>query len=93
LPAAGAGPYVLSMKLRGGSFGLLGLLVVLAVVLVLVAKNWQMLADKVSPGRDAHGEHEAAAQVQDGELPDLQQTQAATDDHTNEVNAALEQID
>jgi hypothetical protein len=94
LPTAGAGPYVLSMKLRGGSFGLLGLLVVLAIVLVLVAKNWQMLADNMmSPGRDAHGEHEAAEQVQAGELPDLQQTQAASDDHTNEVNAALEQID
>ena len=81
------------MKLRGGSFGLLGLLVVLAIVLTLVAKNWQMLADMTSPGRDDHGETEAAEQVQAGELPDLQQTQAASDDHTNEVNAALAQID
>jgi len=81
------------MKLRGGSFGLLGLLVVLAIVLTLVAKNWQMLADTMSPGGDAHGETEAAEQVQAGELPNLQQTQAASDDHTNEVNAALAQID
>jgi len=81
------------MKLRGGSFGLLGLLIVMAIVLVLVAKNWEMLASTMSPGSNAHGEAEAAAEVQSGELPDLQQTRAATDDHTDEVNAALEQID
>ena len=65
----------------------------LTLVLVLVAKNWQMIAQTTGPGADAHGEHEAAAEVEAGDLPNLQQTQGATDDHTNEVNAALEQID
>jgi len=81
------------MKMRGGSFGLLGLLIVLAIVLTLVVKNWQKIAYTTGPGADAHGEQEAAAEVKSGELPNLQQTQSATDDHTNEVNAALEQID
>jgi hypothetical protein len=81
------------MKFKGGSFGLLGVLIVLAIVLYLVAQNWQKLAFTTAPGADAHGEHAASAEVQSGDLPDLPQTQAATDDHTAEVNAALEQID
>ena len=80
------------MKFRGG-VGLLALLIVLAIVLVLVAKNWQKIAETTAPGAASHGETEAAAEVKSGELPDLQQTQAATDDHTEAVNTALEQIE
>ena len=85
--------YVFHMKFKGGSFGLLGVLIVLAIVLYLVAQNWQKIAYTTGPGTDSHGETEAAAEVKSGELPDLQQTQSATDDHTAEVNAALDQID
>jgi hypothetical protein len=80
------------MKLRGG-IGFLALLVVLVIVLVLVAKNWQMIAATTDVGVGHHGEAEAAEEVRSGELPDLQQTRSATDDHTAEVNSALEQID
>jgi hypothetical protein len=80
------------MKFKGG-VGLLALLVVLLIVLLLVAKNWQMIAWTTQPGANHHGEAEAAEEVRSGELPDLQQTRSTTDDHTDAVNTALEQID
>jgi len=81
------------MKMKGGSFGLLALLIVMGIVLLLVAKNWQVIANTVMPGGHSHGETEAGEQVQAGDLPNLEQTQAATDAHADDVGAALEEID
>jgi len=81
------------MKLKGGSFGLVMLLVVMGIVLLLVAKNWQMIAGTIVPGGNSYGEVEAAEEVRSGELPNLEQTQSATDAHADAVGAALEEID
>lgn len=81
------------MKMRGGSFGLVMLLIVMGIVLTLVAKNWQVIANTIVPGGHSHGEVEVAKEIESGELPDLKQTQAATDAHANDVGAALEEID
>ena len=81
------------MKMKGGSFGLLALLIVMGIVLLLVAKNWQMIADTAMPGGHSHGEAEAGEEVKSGDLPNLEQTQAATDAHADDVGAALEEID
>jgi len=81
------------MKMKGGSLGLLALLIAMGIVLLLVAKNWQVIANTVGPGGHAHGEAEAAEAVRSGDLPNLEQTQAATDAHADAVGAALEEIE
>lgn len=66
---------------KGSGFGVVVLLVVMAVVLVLVAKNWESI-------------QKAAPAVQSGDpraLPGLTKMKSATDRHTAEVDDAIDE--
>jgi hypothetical protein len=77
---------------------MVGLIVVMAVVLLLVAKAWQRFgADAIAvtaPGAarpvDDHGETGAGAALRSGDLPRLQEAQERTDAHAERVQEALE---
>jgi hypothetical protein len=77
------------------------LLVVMAVVLMLVAKAWRSVAPEALEASDAlqsgplnpHGETEAAGAVRSGELPRLQDTRKETDEHSARVQEALDAIE
>ena len=74
------------------------LIVVMAVVLLLVAKAWQRfgpdaiaVTDPASAGpTDDHGETGAAEELRSGDLPRLQEAQERTDAHAEQVQQALE---
>ncbi len=70
------------MKLRGGSFGLVVLVIVMAVVLILVAQAWE----QVGPGATVEA-------VGSGDLPGLNQVRETTDAHSEEVGQALTAIE
>jgi hypothetical protein len=90
------------MAKKGGGFGLIMLVIVMAVVLLLVAKTWKNVAptvvdldranSMVGP-LDSHGENDAAEEVRSGDLPRLSQMEQRTEEHAAEVGNALEQID
>ncbi len=72
------------------------LLVVLAVVLVLVAKAWKTVTPTVLDVRDVqsgpldnHGQEKAGAALRKGDLPGLRETQENTDAHAAQVQEAL----
>ena len=77
------------------------LVVVLAVVLLLVAKQWKAVAPtavqidangpSVTP-RDG-GQTEAAGELRQGSLPDLNAMRDATGDHAQRVQDALAEIE
>jgi hypothetical protein len=86
---------------KGGGFGMLMLVVVLAIVLLLVARHWKAVAPTAvqvheypsAAPVDAHGEDEAGAALQSGTLPDLNDMRQATDAHAQQVQDALEEIE
>jgi len=78
------------MSRRGGSFGLVVLVVVLAVVLLLVARSWRAVAPQAISV--------SAPRVTDpalgsGDLPDLNETRRRTDTHAAQVQDALAEIE
>src|SRR5262245_53289526 len=89
-------PYIRGMRRQGGGFGFVILLVVVAIVLWLAAKNWQSTlpaaAEISKPGRPAStldtppnsGESVPAR-------PNLSDMKNATDAHTSDVNRSLDQ--
>ena len=80
------------------SFGTVMLLVVMAIVLLLVAKRWQTVAPVVmdvnKTGQTgtipAHGQTEAAQEIRSGKLPRMNEMKARTSDHGNQVKDALQ---
>jgi len=85
------------MARRGSGFGFVLLVVVLAVVLLLVARSWRSVAPTAvqvatpagAVSVDAHGEEAAAAAVRRGALPDLREMRQETGAHAQEVQDAL----
>ena len=77
------------------------LLVVMAVVLILVAKAWRSVAPEAMQTTDAlqsgplndRGQEEAAGALRSGELPKLGDTQRETDKHSARVQEALDAIE
>ena len=77
------------------------LVVVLAVVLLLVAKQWKAVAptalqidgDNVTVVPETHGEDAAGQALQQGGLPDLKQMRQATGSHTQQVQEAFAEIE
>ena len=80
---------------------MIALLIVMAVVLMLVAKAWRAVAPEALETTDAlnsgplstHGQEEAASEVRSGELPGLRDTRRETDDHAAQVQQALDAIE
>ncbi len=85
------------MKKMGGGFGLIAMVVVVAIVLLLVAKQWKSVAPTVMQldgdgpmvVPDTHGEDGAGQALQRGGLPNLNQMRQATGDHAEQVQEAL----
>jgi hypothetical protein len=77
------------------------LVVVLAVVLLLVAKQWKAVAptamqldgDTPMIVPDTHGEVGAGQALQRGGLPDLNQMRQATGEHAQQVQEALAEVE
>jgi hypothetical protein len=86
------------MRKQGSGFGFVILVVVLAVVLLLVARAWRSVAPTAAQiqGGDApiavedHGEEEAGEAQRSGDLPDLNEMRDETDAHAQAVQEALE---
>ena len=84
---------------------MLMLVIVMVIVMILVAKNWQAVAPTaatIDPGDgdypviidvDDRGQAAAGEAIRDGHLPDLSDMRDATGAHAAAVQDALEQID
>lgn len=66
------------------------LLIVLAVVLFLVARNWRQVAPAAMQVND-HGQTEAGEALESGDLPDLDEAKKRTDARAAEIQEILEQ--
>jgi hypothetical protein len=66
------------------------LVIVLAVVLFLVARNWRQVAPAALQV-EAHGQTAAAEALESGELPDLDEAKKRTDARAAEIREILEQ--
>lgn len=84
---------------KGSGIGFIVLLIALAVVMVLAAKSWKSVAptamevtgiDAPAVTIDAHGQTEAAAELQHGGLPKLDEMRQETSDHSDTLREALE---
>lgn len=73
------------MARRGGSLGIAALVVVMAVVLVLVARSWERTAP-------AAVDLERLPAASEGELPGLREMNEATDAHVDRLEQ-LSEID
>ena len=73
------------MALKKASFGIVALLVTMAIVLLLVAKRWQSLS---SGSRQAEALAETGV-PSDG-LSGIHEAEVLTDAHASEVSGALE---
>jgi hypothetical protein len=80
------------MRGKGSGFGLIMLLVVLAVILILVGRSWNSVAPEALSVAD-HGQPEAAEAVRSGKLPDLKETRQRTEAHAQEVREILEETE
>lgn len=77
------------------------LVVVLAVVLLLVARQWKAVAptalridgDNVTLAPQTHGEDAAGQALRQGGLPDLKQMRQATGGHAQEVQEAFVEVE
>ena len=86
---------------KTSSFGMVMLVIVMAVVLVMVANAWRSTAPAILDTQNvldsnpaaAHGEAGAARQVRDGSLPRLSDAQRTTDAHAAQVQEALQATD
>jgi len=80
---------------------MIALLIVMAVVLVLVAKAWRSVAPEAIEASETlgsgpmndHGQKEAAGSLRSGELPKLGDTRRETDEHSARVQEALDAIE
>ena len=78
---------------------MLAMVVVMAIVLLLVARQWRSVApvaQQVSGAPaafDDRGETGAGEAVRSGELPDLKEMQAETSAHADQLEQALEQTE
>jgi hypothetical protein len=75
------------MARKEGSFGVLGLLVIMGIVLFLVARNWKAVAPQVLPGsaKSAAARGVDAPSI-DASLPDAREK---TDVHADDVQSAM----
>jgi len=86
------------MARKGSGFGLVMLVVVMAIVLLLVAKNWRSVAPtamqvtdpELHKTVDDRGQAEAGEAVRSGNLPDLNEMRQQTSDHAEQLQQALE---
>ena len=77
------------------------LVVVLAIVLLMAAKQWRSVAPTVMQLEgdtpmivpDTHGETGAGEALQRGELPGLNQMRQATDSHAEQVQETLAEVE
>ncbi|MDH3285287.1 MAG: hypothetical protein OEQ13_11145 [Acidobacteriota bacterium] len=74
---------------RMSPLGLIGVLIVLVIVMLLVAKNWEAAAPALgsrtsSPGRQG---------IESDKLPGLDQMEQKTGEHADELRRALSGID
>jgi len=84
------------MARRGGGFGLVMLVVVMAIVLLLVARSWRSVAPtaaEVAPSATAVPTPAADLAPELGALPRLSDMQRETDAHAADVEKALSEID
>jgi hypothetical protein len=88
--------------MKGGrGFGMIMLLMVLAVVLYMVARNWeafgpaavQVKNHKGKPILDAHGQEDAAAEVRSRNVPDLDDMQNEVQKHNSESSETMGAMD
>jgi hypothetical protein len=85
------------MARKGGSFGIVMLLVVMLAVLMLVAKNWRKVAPTALEVSTPDGEVSIPAPgtrgvaSNPGGLPNLGQMKDSTSDHIEDVQTALDQ--
>jgi hypothetical protein len=81
----------------GGGFGTVMLVIVMAIVLILAARNWMAVAPvaaEIDPGGgDGRGQAEAGAALRNGQLPGLDDMRDATGDHAARLDDALDSID
>lgn len=85
------------MRKSGSGIGIVMLVVVLAIVLLIVAKSWektgaaaiQVTHPDAPVVVDDHGETEAGDAVQQGRLPGLRDMRAETADHAKRLEEAL----
>ena len=77
------------------------LVVVLAIVLLLVARQWKALAPTAMQLDDGtpmivpetHGEDGAAQAIRRGGLPNLNQMRQATGEHAEQVQEAFDEVE
>jgi hypothetical protein len=88
------------MGRRGGSFGLVMLLVVLVVVLMLTARAWKAIAPAsgaIMPTSATEAvrvaEPDTAGDAQYSDLPNVGEMQQTTSEHADQVQEALDSID
>ena len=87
---------------KGGGFGMVMLVVVLAIVLLLVARQWKAVAPtaiqvqqdgSVTVTPNDHGQTEAGAAIKSGTLPDLNDMRQATGEYSQQVQDAMAEIE
>ena len=85
------------MAKRSSGIGFVMLVVVLAVVLLLAARQWKSVAPvalQIDPDQPAiandHGEAGAGEALRSGGLPDLQDMRQQTGEHADQLQEALE---
>lgn len=75
------------------------LIVTMAIVLLLVARSWREVAPAAldvggaAATVDDHGESGAGEAVRSGELPDLRDARRETDEHAEQLQEALAEIE
>jgi hypothetical protein len=88
--------------MKGGrGFGMIMLLMVLAVVLYLVARNWEAFGPAAvqvknhqgKPILDAHGQEDAAEEVRSRNLPDLEDMDREVQQHNSEASETMGAMD
>ena len=89
--------YIRSMKRSAASFGLVMLVVVMAIVLLLVARSWQSVAPVAAELPDPSVRPERSSDDDgsdsDDALPGLDEMRAASDEHADRVQEALAATD
>ena len=86
------------MARKGSGVGMVMLVVVLAIVLLLVARNWRSVAPTAMQHSDSetqlsvddHGQSEAGEAIRSGQLPDLNDMRQRTGAHAEQLQEALE---
>ena len=86
------------MGKKPSGFGFVMLVVVLAVVLLLAARQWRSVAPTalqvsdpdLSAVADDHGETGAGEALRSGQLPDLRDMKQQTGEHADRLQEALE---